>query len=494
MHQVTHGHSWSGQERNVCYLNKGDGTFANTSFVSGLDHQDDGRAIGLVDWDRDGDLDVWLRNRTAPRLRLMRNDQAQVASWISFTLEGVQCNRDAIGAVVQASHTLTKSLRAGEFFMSQGSKSIHFGLGQNPSIEPIRVLWPGGDWETFPNVKPNQRYHLRQGTGKATPQNALESPVVPTAPLEPVTFGSQATIILPVKLPLFPSFRYRDQALQLKTLQPSTKGRLVVLWSSTCLTCQKELQKLSLDLDQYTQAGIKVLTLATDPLESSADSYTLMDKLAWPLPWGFVDQTTLAKFEKWQQTLFDRAPTLTVPLTLVLDAENKVLALHRGPLANPVDVTALANLTAAERHAASPPFAGRWFTNPVPPAYVYEDFARQFEAHAPDDTLFYLEHAAMAATPEKRASLHSELATKHEQFAKAHAESQRINEATKSFEKALSFAPNSAQLYHNYGIFLAELGQLETAQQLLTRAQQLAPQSAATTQALDLVQAQLAKP
>ena len=366
MHQVTHGHSWSGQERNVCYLNKGDGTFANTSFVSGLDHQDDGRAIGLVDWDRDGDLDVWLRNRTAPRLRLMRNDQAQVASWISFTLEGVQCNRDAIGAVVQASHTLTKSLRAGEFFMSQGSKSIHFGLGQNPSIEPIRVLWPGGDWETFPNVKPNQRYHLRQGTGKATPQNALESPVVPTAPLEPVTFGSQATIILPVKLPLFPSFRYRDQALQLKTLQPSTKGRLVVLWSSTCLTCQKELQKLSLDLDQYTQAGIKVLTLATDPLESSADSYTLMDKLAWPLPWGFVDQTTLAKFEKWHQTLFDRAPTLTVPLTLVLDAENKVLALHRGPLANPVDVTALANLTAAERHAASPPFAGRWFTNPVP--------------------------------------------------------------------------------------------------------------------------------
>ena len=50
MRQVTHGYSWSGQERNVCYLNRGDGTFVNVSYISGFDHLDDSRALGLVDW------------------------------------------------------------------------------------------------------------------------------------------------------------------------------------------------------------------------------------------------------------------------------------------------------------------------------------------------------------------------------------------------------------------------------------------------------------
>ena len=68
-----------------------------------MDFPDDGRAISVTDWDNDGDLDLWITNRTAPRLRLMRNDTKEVNSFISLRLRGngKTVNKDAIGARVE---------------------------------------------------------------------------------------------------------------------------------------------------------------------------------------------------------------------------------------------------------------------------------------------------------------------------------------------------------------------------------------------------------
>ena len=70
------GRSFSGYERNRVFLNTGSARFADVSASSGLDFLDDGRGLARVDWDLDGDLDLWLANRTAPQLRLMRNELA----------------------------------------------------------------------------------------------------------------------------------------------------------------------------------------------------------------------------------------------------------------------------------------------------------------------------------------------------------------------------------------------------------------------------------
>ena len=102
------GRSFSGHERNCCYLNPGNssaaaGTFANISAASGLDYPDDARAIILLDWDQDGDLDVWASNRNAPRLRLLRNEIPKSGNFINLSLvgNGTTTNRDAIGARVE---------------------------------------------------------------------------------------------------------------------------------------------------------------------------------------------------------------------------------------------------------------------------------------------------------------------------------------------------------------------------------------------------------
>jgi hypothetical protein len=66
---VRKGRSWSGDEKNCFYLNLRGDNFVDLSYVSGLDFKNDGRAIGLTDWDRDGDIDIIYRNRDAPRVR-----------------------------------------------------------------------------------------------------------------------------------------------------------------------------------------------------------------------------------------------------------------------------------------------------------------------------------------------------------------------------------------------------------------------------------------
>ena len=64
------GHSWSGNERNVAFLNLGDGTFAEITRVSGFDEVRDGRALATFDQDLDGDVDLLTTNRDAWRAEL----------------------------------------------------------------------------------------------------------------------------------------------------------------------------------------------------------------------------------------------------------------------------------------------------------------------------------------------------------------------------------------------------------------------------------------
>src|SRR5580765_5760846 len=92
--------TWSGYERNLLYANNRDGTFSEVSAAVGLDFLEDGRSFAVADFDGDGRLEIFLKNRNAPQLRVLKNIVEELPPSISFRLQGAKSNRDAIGAFI----------------------------------------------------------------------------------------------------------------------------------------------------------------------------------------------------------------------------------------------------------------------------------------------------------------------------------------------------------------------------------------------------------
>jgi hypothetical protein len=124
---IREGWSFSGRERDQCFLNLGSFPFATCSAVAGLDLIDDGRASAVVDWDHDGRLDLWVSARTSPAIRFLHNQGPDCGHHLSLRLIGRRCNRDAIGArgeVYFGGDQPTrriKTLHAGDGFLAQSS-------------------------------------------------------------------------------------------------------------------------------------------------------------------------------------------------------------------------------------------------------------------------------------------------------------------------------------------------------------------------------------
>ena len=102
------------------------------------------RGLALGDYDNDGDVDIVINNMNeAPSL--LRNDSDLAGGFLSIQLQGVQSNRNAIGARVEVSvgdRTLVQEVRSGSSFMSHGDFRLHFGLGDAETVEIIDVHWP----------------------------------------------------------------------------------------------------------------------------------------------------------------------------------------------------------------------------------------------------------------------------------------------------------------------------------------------------------------
>ena len=182
------GRSFSGRERHCFFLNVGGQRFAQASSVTGLDYIDDGRASAVVDWDHDGDLDLWVTNRTGPRVRYLQNEAGDNGNFVAFFLQGVTSNRDAIGARVEIRladdpRKHIRTLHAGDGFLSQSSKWVHFGLGSAKNVERLIIRWPGGKTQQFSDLEVNRHYRVRQGEA-----------------IEPWSPGRDGVTLVPAKL------------------------------------------------------------------------------------------------------------------------------------------------------------------------------------------------------------------------------------------------------------------------------------------------------
>jgi len=158
--------TWSGYERNVFYANNRDGTFSDVSAAVGLDFVEDGRSFALADFDRDGRVEIFLKNRNAPQLRLLKNVAEKLPPSIAFRLCGTKSNRDAIGATITIETDAgrqTRMLQAGSGFLAQHSKEIFFGLGAAKGPIQATIRWPSGLVQQLHNLPQNHTILVEEG-------------------------------------------------------------------------------------------------------------------------------------------------------------------------------------------------------------------------------------------------------------------------------------------------------------------------------------------
>jgi len=148
------------------YRNLADSSFLNVTEGSGLDLQLPSMAMALIDYDRDGALDVVVSHWNEG-YRLYRNIGA-AGSWIAFELlGGAGISRDALGTRVEietADGVQRRELRAGESRGSSHQPLLHFGLGTATDAR-VTVHWPNGTQTDFGTLAAGQYHRLIHDPG-----------------------------------------------------------------------------------------------------------------------------------------------------------------------------------------------------------------------------------------------------------------------------------------------------------------------------------------
>jgi Tfp pilus assembly protein PilF/thiol-disulfide isomerase/thioredoxin len=345
--QVDEGTSWSGNERNQVFLNLGTAgdagsvpRFADISAVSGFDFPDDSRALAALDWDHDGDLDFVTTNRTAPRFRLFENTlPARPDSSLLVKLTGTRTNRDAIGSRLTLRLTrdgrpieLHRTLRAGEGFLSQSSKWIHFGLPPDSAIEELTVHWYGAPSETYQGLEPGGFLEIMQGKGVSR-----KLPVSPLPRPQKKRAGPEPSPLVHLRRPHpLPDLPYQTTDGKERTLSSAgTTPILLVLWASWCPDCRRELAHLTESAEIFRRAGFQVLALAVDVHDDPnalATANSLLLDIAFPFEVGIATPKTLELLHLVHGNLFLRPKQLPVPASLVLGPGARLSSLARGPV------------------------------------------------------------------------------------------------------------------------------------------------------------------
>jgi len=465
--------SWSGRERDVLYLNLGDGHFIDLSGVSGLDFPQDGRAYALLDVDGDGDQDLIYKNRNAPQLRLMRNDVPTDNHRVAIRLEGRESNPDAIGTVITVETPggkHVKQVAGGSGFLSHHSRDVFFGLGKQSQGLRATVRWPSGKQEVFENLPADHRLTVVEGEGKFTatpfqPRNsdarecAAQPPPPATAPPQGVAMTS------PVATPPFTLTSLEDKRVDRQALL----GQATVLnfWATWCAPCQTEMKLWKEHYEAIRTAGAELVAVSVDEPGDRAKVESFVRERGLTFPVLLTDAETLKRWNLFYRLLFERSGDMQIPTTLLLNEKAEVVKVYRGIVSTDVLLADLRDLRGSPQKLmqAGVPYPGQRLVTPYVRSYAR--MGDNFYQHGLTDTAtYYLELAAQTAPGS--AETWSNLGV-------VYGEQGRIPEALAAFQRVVQLNPRFAEGHFNLGTGYLRLGQAAQAEAAFARAAELNP-------------------
>ena len=137
---------------NLFFVNERGSSFRENTLGSGLGHVQKGHGVGLADFDRDGDLDVYtvlggaFEGDNFPNA--LFENRGPVAQYLTVQLEGAVANRAGIGARVSAYAKTRGTPLVRHSTVSTGGSfggnapEVFFAFPQEASIDSLVVSWP----------------------------------------------------------------------------------------------------------------------------------------------------------------------------------------------------------------------------------------------------------------------------------------------------------------------------------------------------------------
>jgi Tfp pilus assembly protein PilF len=331
---VREDYSWCGREPNVFYKRVGQ-KFYDFSGVSGLDHADDSRAFAATDIDNDGNLDIVLKSRLGPQVRILRNNCGLERRSIALRLRGTKSNRDAIGARVELNGRV-QYLNAGSGYLSQHSKQMHFGL-PDAGEASIAITWPSGATQQFSKLRAGYRYEIEEGSDqlKATPFRTRTS--------------MPAAAVIGINQPDFAATWLLDPA----PLPEIRKG-----------------------------PGFLLLTAGTPPPVPSSVPFEVVDMRS-------ASADLAAQYSVFHRYLFELRTDIELPLLLLVDDRSRVHKIYAELPAAGVLKSDLSAMLAGRGPSLALPFPGRYYTTPR--RNYFKLGAAFYWAGYPDQAIPYLD-------------------------------------------------------------------------------------------------------
>ncbi len=457
--------SWSGRERKVCYRNLGDGKFQDVSFITGLDFRGDGRSFVTLDLDDDGALDLALKSRTEPQVRIMRNGLSNGNSGVIVDLIGVKSNRDAVGAratLVTDRGRRTRFVQSGSGFLSQSSRRLHFGVRKGERVLALEVRWPSGLQQKFDELPQIGLVRIREGSSETFRITAKHAPVAeksaPTGNRTPGTWLSE-----PVPAPTFslPSADGKTHSLA----QYRGKKVLLNFWATWCPPCRTELADFAANAGKLEAAGVQVLAASVDePAERKR-----LETITLPFPILLADDHLVAAYTILNRNLFDRRRDLALPTSFLIDESGEIIKIYQGR-------TAAESLLsdAATRDRAPLPFPGKRYT--PEPRRNYTELATAMAERGLNAEARILFEAAI-----KRGQSGFEL---YNNFAGLLIAEGELGRAEELLRASLRVKPSQVDAHANLGMLLFEQKKTEAAIPYLEHALSVAPDDAASRRSL----------
>ncbi|HTL15749.1 MAG TPA: CRTAC1 family protein [Patescibacteria group bacterium] len=140
--------------------NTGNGVYVDAAEKGGAYFKTKVRARGsaVADFDNDGRMDV-LVTTMGDRPFVLHNRDHSGNHWLTLDLIGTRSNRDGFGSSIKVTaggKELFAEARCAFGFLMQSDRRPHFGLGKAAMIDRIQITWPSRQVQELTNIKADQ--------------------------------------------------------------------------------------------------------------------------------------------------------------------------------------------------------------------------------------------------------------------------------------------------------------------------------------------------